>query len=123
MRIHAIWLMTILALAGCAKAGAATVDPNDDFDCAVTTGFFMDAAKVSEAPEVQQHALYVVNGWFAAKWRAEHPSASAEESHAAASSIFKVIQADPMKYTTVLQACTERATGDPKFDRFAKLVR
>jgi hypothetical protein len=123
MRIQVTSLILVLALAGCAKAGAATVDPNDDFDCAVTSGFFLDAAKASGAPDQQQHALYVVNGWYAAKWHAEHPAASDDESHAAAFSKFKLIQADPMKYNTVLQACTERAADDPKFNRFADLIR
>lgn len=116
-----VWCCVLaLVVSGCGHADAATPDASKDFDCAVTAGYFLDAAKISGAPEQQQHALYVVNQWYAAKWH--HGTASPDDINAGLA-MMKTIDRDPRKYSSVLSSCTERATEDPRFSKFADLLK
>jgi hypothetical protein len=121
MRIHATWLILAMALAGCAKANAATVDPNDDFDCAVTFDFFREMAKLrGNAPDKARQGLFVFNQWYAAKWQHDHPGAAEPKEHALA--MVNAMGKDPSAYKDVVKSCANRAAADPKFNRFADLV-
>lgn len=107
-------------LSGCGHADAATPDSSNDFDCAVTAGYFLNAAKLSGAPERQQHALWGVNQWYSAKW---HDGKASPDEINAALAMMKTINNDPRKYTSVLSSCTERATEDRRFSKFADLMK
>jgi hypothetical protein len=121
MRIHAAWLILLSALAGCARADAATVDPNDDFDCAVTFNFFHQMAKLQgNAPDKAVQGLFVFNQWYAAKWHHDHPGTAEPKDHALA--MIGAMGKDPLAYKDALKRCTDRAAADPKFNRFADLL-
>jgi hypothetical protein len=107
-------------LTGCSRAHAATPDSSKDFDCAVTAGYFLNAAKLSGAPEQQQQAIYVVNQWFAAQW---HEGKASSDEINAGLAMMKTIDQDPRKYSSVLTNCTDRANKDPRFSRFVDLMR
>jgi len=127
MRIHATWLILAMALAGCAKANAATVDPNNDFDCGVTTGFFREVARMKgDTPDDNRQKLYVLYGWYAAKWNHDHPGGKTAELRQHEIAMVTAMGKDPHAYRDAGQAlisCTDRATADPKFDRFARYVQ
>ena len=121
MRIHATCLIAALALAGCAKAAAATVDPDNDYDCAITFDFFREAAKIQGAPDHQRQALFIMNQWFAEEWHHKNPNlvATADDEM----KIVNVIARDPMSYKDVMKTCAERAAADPRFNKFAALMQ
>jgi hypothetical protein len=127
MRItHVIPLLSLLALAGCSKASAATVDPNNDFDCATTFGFFREVAKLQgNAPDKARQGLFIMNQWYLAKWTHEHPGEKAKQrDHEVA--MVTAMGKDHQAYLDALSAlrtCTDRVSADPKFDRFARLMQ
>jgi len=121
MRIHATWLIAALALAGCAKADAATVDPNNDYDCAITFRVFREVAKVQGAPDKARQGLFIMEQWYSAKWDHDHANTPDPADHGDA--IIKAMSLNPVAYKEPLKACTERAAADPHFDRFARLMQ
>jgi hypothetical protein len=121
MRIHATLLILVMSLAGCARANAATVDPNNDYDCAVTLDFFRELAKLQgNAPDKAREGLFLFHEWYVAKWDHEHPGAAEPKEHALA--MIHAMGKDPSAYKDVVTSCAGRAAADPKFNRFADLM-
>ena len=120
MRITHVPLLSLLALAGCSKADAATVDPSSDFDCALTSDFFHEASKIQGAPDDQRHALFVLNQWYAARWNDKHQGDGSKDR---ALAIVNAMGKDPNSYKNAIKACIDRAVQDPKFNRFAGLMK
>ena len=122
MRItHLIPALSVIALAGCSKADAATVDPTSDYDCAISFRVFREVAKAQAAPDKVRQGLFIMEQWYGAKWDDEHANTPDPADHGDA--IIKAMIANPEAYKDPLKACTTRAAADPHFDRFARLVR
>jgi hypothetical protein len=106
----------LLALAGAANPNPATVDPNQDFDCAVLLKFF-HRVMVPDGPADLQEETLIMNAWFTAKWAQDHPKEEANErEHYLA--MVKAIGEDPKSQRDRLNACSARANADPRFGRF-----
>jgi hypothetical protein len=119
MRIaYATCLLSLVALAGCAKANAATIDPNNDFDCAVAFQFYSKLAELAHAPVNQQEATAAMNLWFGTKWGNEHPGEGPKQKdHYKA--MINALGKDPVKYRYVMKSCADRAVAHPRFNAFA----
>ena len=106
----------LLALAGATNPDPATVDPNNDYDCAVLLKFF-HRAMVPDGPADLQEETLIMNAWFTAKWAQDHPQEDpGEREHYLA--MVKAIGADAKSYRDQLNACSTRANADPHFGRF-----
>lgn len=113
-------LVVVLLVTGCGRNGGPNA--SNDFDCAVTAASYLDAAKSSGAPAEQQHALYVLNQWYAARWSDQNPGESSKAASAGAP-LVEAISRDPQKYGEVLKTCGDRANEDPRFAKFADLMK
>ena len=120
MRKRSICLISVLALAGCAKANAATVDPNSDYDCAFTFRFWGGLAKIHGASDITRQGLFVFEEWYIDKWEAEHPNAPDPRSQGR--EILNALAVDPVMSKQAIMTCTDRAAADPAFNRFATLL-
>ena len=108
------------ALAGC-SAASAQPDANDDLDCAVLAYYYMEAAKAA-GTVTQQHATFVIHGWYAAKMqqRAAQSGKTIEQELAPGAPLLAAVQKDPKSMAGTAQACANRAVKDPHFDDFAR---
>src|SRR4051812_19212978 len=112
MRIRATMLISVLALAGCARASAATVDPNDDFDCAATAGFFREVAKLqNDAPDKARQVLFIPYLWYGAKWDHDHPAGKDAELLNHKTAMVTAMGKDALSYREPLKACAARAAA------------
>jgi hypothetical protein len=114
-------LIPVLALAACGQAKAGSIDPTDDFDCAIVTSFFHEAAKSLGAPDDQQWASYVISSWYTVKLYKGHPDALATQRNRGRA-MFNAIAKNPRNYSDDLKACTARAIADPRFRRFDAML-
>jgi len=123
MRIcSVICAFAFLTLAGGSAATAATVDPNNDFDCATAFQFAhrMAVAKQLEA-DIQEQTL-LLNTWFADKWNYEHPGEAPKQiDHY--SEILKILPDDPSGTGETLKSCVARAKADLRFEGFVTAFR
>ena len=118
---NVISLLTLFALAGCSRASAATVDPNSDYDCAISFRVVREVVKIQGAPDKARQGLFILEQWYSAKWDHDHPNTPDPKDHGNA--IIKAMAANPAAYKAPLKACTMRAAADPHFNRFASLVQ
>jgi hypothetical protein len=107
-----------LATASCSPALAHSLDASSDLDCAVLAAYFHDEAVDSGAPEEPIKGLLITNQWFAASL-ADHGPKPGENDVA---SVTKTIQSDPTNARNELKACMARATADPRFNKFTRLM-
>jgi hypothetical protein len=122
MRItRLIAALSLFAVASCAKADAATVDPTRDYDCAISFRVFREVAENQAAPDKVRQGLFIMEQWYGAKWDDEHANTPDPTDHGDA--IIKAMAANPEAYKEPLKACTTRAAADPHFDRFARLMQ
>ena len=113
----------VAILAGCSAASATPLDPGNDFHCLGVALGFEGLARAHNAPADQQHATKVVADWYWAR-NSAHVEARGEEAITAEmAALVPVIDADFPAAQKVMTACTERATRDPAFNRFAARYR
>ena len=74
--VDLICSLALLTLAANSAPSPATVDPNNDFDCAVVFDFLHRMAQAKQAPAELLEETSVMYSWFIAKWM-EHPGESA----------------------------------------------
>ena len=123
MRIKkAICSIALLALTGASNAPAETVDPNNDFDCAVLFEFFHRMAEAKQLPADLREETLIMGFWFATKWEQEHPGENARKGEHFTAMV-KVMGEDPKAYRSALNACSARANADPLFDGFVTSLR
>jgi len=123
MRIYkAICSLALLALAGASNANVATVDPNNDSDCAVLFEFFDRMAAAKEAPTDIRKELLIMGLWFETIWDRDHPGENPRQGEHFTAMV-KAIGEDPKAYHDTLNACAERANADPIFNAFATELR
>jgi hypothetical protein len=119
--VDLICSLALLTLAANSAPSPATVDPNNDFDCAVVFDFLHRMAQAKQAPAELLEETSVMYSWFIAKWM-EHPGESAgRREHYVA--MVKAMGDDPKAYGNTLNACSARANSDPLFDRFVTAFR
>lgn len=119
--VNVICSLALLTFAANSAPSPATVDPNNDFDCAVLFDFFHRMAQAKHAPADLLEETSVMNSWFIAKWM-EHPGERAgRREHYVA--MVKAMGDDPEAYGNTLNACSARANSDSHFDRFVAAFR
>ena len=112
----------LLALASPTNANPATVDPNNDFDCAVLFKFFHRAMVMTKGPADLQEQTLIMNAWFTREFAADHSVDNIDQrEHFFA--MVKAIGDDPKAYRDQLNACSTRANADPAFEPFVILHR
>ena len=114
--------LALLALTGASYPNPATVDPDNDFDCATLFQFFHKMAEAKQAPADLLEEVLIMNAWFGAKWDHEHPGEEAKQlDHYLA--MVKAVGDDPKAYKDTLNACSTRANADPAFSVFVTELR
>ena len=117
----ALLLMVAAGLAACSDAKASMPDPARDSDCSVLAFYFNQQAEQSQALPDQKHATRVVHEWYAGKVRriAAEQWSGMEDLNRELGPVLEAVKRDPMAMTDHYLQCTERAAGDPGFDKFA----
>jgi hypothetical protein len=113
--------LALLTLAANSAPSPATVDPNNDFDCAVVYDFFHRMAKAKQAPADLLEETSAMNSWFIAKWMEHAGESPGRREHYVA--MLTAMSDNPKAYGNTLNACSARANSDPLFDRFVKAFR
>ena len=114
--------LAVLAVAGASNANVATVDPNNDFDCATLFEFFDRMAVANHAPADLREQTIIMGLWFETKWEHEHPGENPRQSEHFTAMV-KAMGENPKAYRDTLLACSKRANADPIFDGFVKTLK
>ena len=122
MRIfNLVCSFALLVLSSNSAANPATVDPNNDFDCAVAFQFFHKMAEAKQAPADLREGTAVMNAWFISKWSEQPGESAGRREHFMA--MVTAMGEDPKAYGDTLRTCSARANADPLFDRFVTAFR